>query len=99
MMYSNVKLYFNSNILPNRNFEIESIDDYLYGLTKTTLTKFQYIKHQLAISIKVNMNQSNLNYVETNNIDYISIQNYTPEGSSEKEVFYFVIIYFIRYFI
>lgn len=91
MMYSNVKLYFNSNILPNRNFEIESIDDYLYGLTKTTLTKFQYIKHQLAISIKVNMNQSNLNYVETNNIDYISIQNYTPEGSSEKEVFYFVI--------
>ena len=85
-MTSSVKLYFNSNILPNRNLEIDNLSDYLVTLTKETLDNFQYVKHKLFLSIKINKDQSHLDYKESDNIDYLSIQNGT-----ESIIYYFVI--------
>ena len=36
-MIASVKLYYNSNILPDRNFEIDNLPDYLTTLTKETI--------------------------------------------------------------
>lgn len=90
-MTSNVVLYYNTNILTNRNLEIEDIANYLNTKTKSIISRFQYIKHGLFISIKVDMNQSYLDYQQLDNIDYLSIQNYNDNENPESLVYYFVL--------
>lgn len=81
-------LYKNSKIIPTENYIVDSIEDYLNSLTKETILNFQYIKHAFALSIKLNKSQSTLNFFDdSNNINYVSIQNTNDTYPS----YYFVI--------
>ena len=91
-MISTVKLYKDSKIIDGRNFIVDDIADYLATLTDTlTLLKFQYIKHSLTLSIKVNKSQTYLDYKASNDYNYCSIQNSNEDGTgSEKIIYYFI---------
>lgn len=91
-MKSTIVLYYKSLVNAEKNFVLDDltkarkIDSYLATLTKTTINDFQYIKHKLSLSIKVNMNQSNLEMIDTKDLNYCTIQNGT-----EKIYYYFVV--------
>ena len=99
-MTSTLVLYFNSLIEKDKNFILDhwvsasarnpdAILNYLNTLQKETISNFQYVKHGLSISIKVDMNQTALNMGGGDNVkdlNYISIQN-----GSEKVYYYFII--------
>ena len=91
-MKSTVKLYKDCLILEDRNFIVDDIADYLATLTDTlTLIDFQYIKHDLSISIKINKNQSYLDFTGANDYNYCSIQNMNTDGlSPQKTIYYFI---------
>ena len=88
-MNSTLKLITNSPLLPERNFKLESMSDITSGSSGSiTINDFQYIKHSLLLSIKVNLDQINLDFVQSNNVNYITITNNTTNA---KEIGYFVI--------
>ena len=91
-MISTVKLYKDSLIIDGRNFVVDDIADYLATLSNTlTFSKYQYIKHGLSISIKVNKSQTYLDFASANDYNYCSIQNSNEDGTgAEKTVYYFV---------
>lgn len=74
-MNSIVFLYYNSHIIPEKNFKIDDLEQYLATLEKLEYDDFQYIKHDLSITIKVNLSQEQLAYNNPNSIDYVRIQN------------------------
>lgn len=94
-MTSTVKLYYDTKILADRNMLIENIEDYLSTLTPTVMEDFQYIKHDLSVTIKfdtsflgLNVQASNiLNPWKDGKINYVSIQNETDT----KPIYYYVI--------
>lgn len=91
-MQSTVKLYNAPEIIPSRLFIIDDIETYLATLTNTqTITKFQYIKQGLKISIKIDKNQTSLDPLSASNLwNYCSIQNYIDDQNEEKIYYYFV---------
>ena len=91
-MISTVKLYKDSKIIEGRNFVVDDIGDYLATLSDTiTITGFQYVKHGVSISIKINKSQTYLDYKATNDYNYCSIQNSNSDGTgTEKTVYYFI---------
>lgn len=92
MKVSTVKLYKDSKIIEGRNFIVDDIESYLSTLTNTLeFTNFQYIKHGLNITIKVNKSQDYLDFKATNDYNYCSIVNVSSDGTSpQKKVYYFV---------
>lgn len=99
-MKSKVILYYKSLVNQNKNFIMDNlsgsstIETYLATLTKTEINNFQYIKQQLSLSIKVNMNQANLEMVDSKDLNYISITNFNDESTpvvNEKTYYYFII--------
>ena len=91
-MKSVLKLYKDSLIIEGRNFVVDDIEDYLATLTNTlSFNDFQYIKHALEITIKIDKDQSYLDFTSANDYNYCSIQNMNANGSSpQKTVYYFV---------
>ena len=88
-MNSTLKMITNSPLLPERNFKLESMSDIANGSDgASVISDFQYIKHSLMLSIKVNLDQINLDFVQSNNVNYITITNNTTNA---KEIGYFVI--------
>lgn len=93
-MNSTINLYKNCLVTKDKNFILDTsggyraIAQYLSTLTDTlTIAKFQYIKHQLSLSIKVDLSQTNLNMGgSVDDINYCSIRNGT-----EKIFYYFII--------
>ena len=88
------KLFANSKILPEKNFKVDSLDTYLSALTALEITGLtekeapQYIKHSLDLFIKINKNQSTLNFFDNaNNYNYMSIKN----TDDTYPVYYFII--------
>ena len=100
-MKSKITLYYKSLVNKDRNFVLDNgsgtstLETYLATLTKTTITDFQYIKNDLSISIKINASQTGLEMIDSKNLNYVKIENYTEtEGSPivyEKAMYYFVI--------
>lgn len=88
--FSVVNLFYESKILPEKNFEVDSIADYLANLNKSTINDFQYIKHERNIQIKIDVSQFYLDYQSGFDIDYLSIQNYQGDVP-ESIIYYFVI--------
>ena len=86
-MTSTIKLY-TTDLYPEKNFILDklngtrSITEYLESRTPLTLSNFQYIKHGLYISIKVNRNQGKLETINDNNYNYVSILNTEAAGMS-----------------
>lgn len=87
-MESEVVLYKSTGLQPEKQFIIEDIDAYLFlnfGSDRTTISKYQYIKHGLNIAIKLNLSQTYLNSLAVNDYDYLTIKNGT-----EKVYRYFI---------
>ena len=100
-MNSKVVLYYKSLIQEDRNFILDdssgnqTIQDYLDTLTSVEITNFQYVKHDLVVTIKLNKSQVNLELGNDDiDLNYVSITNYTPVENDdtvyEKPVYYFV---------
>lgn len=88
MATSTIKLYKNTQLYPSKNFAIDSIADYLLPKLNKTLSEFQYIRHSLATTIKIDYSQTYLDLKDTSIYwDYCSIQNSTDS----KPVYYFVV--------
>lgn len=91
-MTSTITLYYKSLINKEKNFVLDNlsnqkrIEAYLLSLNYTTIQNFQYIKQQLSVSIKINKAQANLEMIDSNDLNYVRIQN-----GSEKKYYYFVI--------
>lgn len=92
---STVKLYYDCKILNDRNMIVDDVESYLATLTPTVMEDFQFIKHDLSISIKIdteeigaNVNSGNiLNPFAAGKLNYVSIQNETDYSP----IYYFVI--------
>lgn len=89
-------IFSNTKILPENNFKIDNIDDYLSDCARTVLTgdtakdSPQYIKHELALNVKIDLSNSQqaLDFFKySNNINYMAIQN----SEDSLPVYYFVL--------
>lgn len=96
-MKSIVKLYYKSLVQEDRNFIIDdrganTISDYLNTLTSTTIHGFQYIKHDLTLSIKIDMSQVQLELgTDSKDLNYCSIANCKDDESVvERTIYYFI---------
>ena len=87
---STLKLYKGTPLLPDKNFCVDDLSTYLgtyAGTNLITINDFQYIKHGLSISIKINKGQAFLEFSKAaNDFNYISIQN----TEDTYPVYYFI---------
>lgn len=88
-MNSTLYLIKNTPILIDRNFKVPSFDHIRRSSVGgySIVEDFMYVKHNLDLTIKIESNQTGLEYKDENNINYIIIKNNTIEP---KEVGYFV---------
>lgn len=86
-MTSTITLY-KTPIIPEHNFIIDDIENYLYPLTKITINDFQYIKHDLDLEIKIDSIQSNLEYISDNKYNYCRILN---SSNNAKACYYYIL--------
>ena len=88
---STLKLYKSTKLLSDKNYIVDSLVDYLNSFTGTniiTISDFQYIKHSLSMSLKINKSQSFLEFSKaSNDFNYISIQN----DDETYPVYYFIL--------
>ena len=101
MKQSKINLYYKSLIQEDKNFIIDdgaanSIQDYLDTLDSVTMTRMQYVKHALVVSIKIDAYQDWLEMgVASNDINYCSITNYVEdedhEITYERTMYYFIV--------
>lgn len=84
---STLILFKDCKILPERNFIVEDIENYLSTLTPIPYYNFQYIRHGLQIQIKINATQNAASPFNIVVFNYCSIQNM----SDSSPVYYFVI--------
>ena len=90
-MNSTLRLIYNSPLLPERNFKLDTIDDIADGSDGALIiNNFQYIKHSLDLTIKIDFSQYGLEFDRTKNINYLTIQNNGTETNPTKLVGYFV---------
>ena len=92
-MNSTLTLYFNSILNLDKNFALDdggsnrTIEQYLSTLVSLTINDFQYIKHGLSISIKLERGQHGLMMgANAQDLNYAKIQNGT-----ETPMYYFII--------
>ena len=92
---STIEIYKSCKLLKDKNFVLDGssagidyVSSYLGTLTKKTITGFQYIKHALAITIKVDLNQDYFQMKESqNDWNYVKIRN---SGLNDRNFYYFV---------
>ena len=92
-MKSQVIIYKDSKILPDRMFKVDDIAGYLDNLSsslKISISNFQYIKHSLQLSIKIDRTQLGLEYKDNSNYNYCSIKNYDSNNVG-RIVYYFIV--------
>lgn len=87
MATSTIILYKDSKIDKSKNFIVDSLEDYLATLSSKTFSKTQFIRHDLAIEIKLDLSQDYQEFLGTYNYNYCSIIN----SSSSKKVYYFIV--------
>lgn len=83
-------LLYHVNFTQENNFQFDDMTKLLAQFTPTTITNFQYVKHDSRITIKLNKNQ--YQRLE-NNYNYVAIQDiYENEGSTTygKTYYYYV---------
>lgn len=95
MKTSTLTLYYKSLLNKDKNFILDNpsngnsaVENYLSTLEKQVITGFQYVKHQVVLSIKINKSQDALNMgLDSKDLNYIKIQN--DEEASPK--YYFIV--------
>ena len=84
---STIKFYLHTGLHKEKNFIISSFETYLSQFLDVEKTKYQYVKHQMNLSYKMDISQDKLEMINANDIDYVSIKN----SNESKTYFYFVI--------
>lgn len=85
-MTATIKLYKDCKILKTKNFVVDDIADYLSSIsTVVTISNFQYQKNALELILNIDKNQSNLEYLASNNFNYLEVLN-----ENGKKVYYFI---------
>ena len=81
---------YKTQIKPEKNAFVDDIEDYLASVaTSSTLNiSCQYIKHDLRISLKLNLPESNQLALDCN---YCKITNYKNSNTAEKAIYYFIV--------
>lgn len=90
MAISQLTLYKNCKIVPERRIKVERLEDYLAGLQNIYINNFQYIKHSLNLEIKIDRNQTGLLIKQSENYNYIKIRNVIT-GVDYDDYYYFII--------
>ena len=92
MAYSNLWIYKDCKIVPERIMKVEQLDNYLATLSDTiTLSSFQYIKHSVNLEIKIDKSQLGLFSWSTQNYNYIRIDNVISGAQIDLSYYYFII--------
>ena len=94
MKTSTLTLYYKSLLNKDKNFILDNpstgkteVEAYLSTLTSQTISGFQYIKHNVFLTIKLDKSQDALNMgIDSQDLNYIKIQN---QGDSPK--YYFIV--------
>lgn len=84
-MTSTLILYKSCKIREEKLFIVDDISSYLNTLSKETITGFQYQRQGMTLRVKINKSQNTLNFIESNDFNYASIQN-----DSQKVCYYFI---------
>lgn len=92
-MNSTLTLYYSCLVEKDKNFRLDgslganAIELYLSTLTSKVISNFQYVKHALALSIKIDESQGSLDMgASTSDLNYCKIQN-----GSENPFYYFIL--------
>ena len=92
-MTSTITLYYNSVLLPDKNMALDNagsgkgIGLYLSTLTSKAITNFQYVKHGLSVSIRLDESQTSLAMGSgAQDLNYCKIQNGT-----QNPIYYFIV--------
>lgn len=70
---SQITLFKNCKIVPDKNFIVEGIDTYLAGLVSITISNFQYLRNDLQITIKINKSEEFTESIFENNYNYLKV--------------------------
>ncbi|MBO7716145.1 MAG: hypothetical protein J6S85_21450 [Methanobrevibacter sp.] len=95
MKTSTITLYYKSLLNKEKNFILDNsssgvsaVENYLSTLEKQVITEFQYVKHQVVLSIKIDKSQDALNMgLDSQDLNYIKIQN---DGEPSPK-YYFIV--------
>ena len=95
MKTSTLTLYYKSLINKDKNFILDNpsngksmVENYLSTLEKQVITGFQYVKHQVNLTIKIDKSQDALNMgLDSQDLNYIKIQN---QGEASPK-YYFIV--------
>ena len=95
-----IKLYKNCDILPNKNFEVDDIAEYLstkYPLAgavkgRMEIDKCQWTKHQLELTYKLQLSQYDIEFNQDDNWNYMSVQNASGGFINPTKIVYYFII-------
>lgn len=71
--HSVLTFYKDSQIIPNRNFIVESIETYLATLTNFGVSDFQYLRPALEMIIKVHKDEVFCSMLVENNYNYLKV--------------------------
>lgn len=93
-MNNRITLYPNCKILEWKNFSVDDLEDYLLTLSHSlSFSQTQYIKHALELSIKINLDEDELDYniLKSHNYNYLMAQNEDSPRLAGKKVYYFIV--------
>ena len=82
---SSLIIYKDCQILPTRNFIVESIETYLATLTNFSVADFQYLRPTLEMNIKIHKAEEFCAMLATNNYNYLKI-------TQDDRIYYYFII-------
>lgn len=88
---STITIYKDAILTHDKNFALDkngselAIEEYLTTLESQTVSNFQYVKQGLAVTIKLNMSQLKLDFIDSNDWNYCKIQN-----DNNRAVYYFI---------
>lgn len=86
--FSSLTFYKDSEILPEKNFFVEGIEDYLSSFNenqKIVINEFQYLRISLSLDIKIHRNEESTSYLANNNFNYLKV------NQDGKNYYFFVI--------
>ena len=72
-MTSNLTLYKDAKIIPDKNFVVDNLSDYLSTLTYIFIEDFQYLRNDLSLVIKISKDQVYSESLKTYNYNYLKV--------------------------
>ncbi len=88
MATSELVLYKGCKIAKDKNFVVEDIDSYLETLQAITIQNFQYLKHALKLTVKVDMSQDELSCDKLFDDTY----NYARIKANNEDAYYYYFV-------